>query len=79
MTANAMKGDRERCLEAGMDGYLAKPIRANDLYAMVEAFTPAAAPPEEARPRPGCLDGVLDWEAAVQPCRRPLRPVDGRW
>ncbi|TEU00535.1 MAG: response regulator [Anaerolineales bacterium] len=36
MTAHAMKGDRERCLEAGMDGYIAKPIRAKDLYETVE-------------------------------------------
>jgi HPt (histidine-containing phosphotransfer) domain-containing protein len=66
MTANAMKGDRERCLGAGMDGYLAKPIRAKDLYATVEAVTPTAAPPEEAPATAEAPDGVLDWEAAVQ-------------
>jgi CheY-like chemotaxis protein len=33
MTANAMDGDRERCLEAGMDGYIAKPIRSEELVA----------------------------------------------
>ncbi len=38
MTANAMKGDRERCIEAGMDGYLSKPIDANELFAAVESI-----------------------------------------
>jgi CheY-like chemotaxis protein len=35
-SAYAMKGDRERCLAAGMDGYLAKPIQAKELYEVIE-------------------------------------------
>jgi PAS domain S-box-containing protein len=39
MTAHAMAGDRERCLENGMDGYLAKPVKSHDLFETIDCFT----------------------------------------
>lgn len=38
MTANAMSGDRERCLEAGMDDYLAKPVSVSDIRGVLERW-----------------------------------------
>jgi CheY-like chemotaxis protein len=43
VTAHAMKGDRERCLASGMDGYIAKPIQARELFAEIERLLSVSA------------------------------------
>jgi CheY-like chemotaxis protein len=45
LTAHALQGDRERCLAAGMDEYLTKPLRFEHLQAMLEKIQPAWVPP----------------------------------
>ena len=57
MTAHAMKGDRERCIEAGMDAYISKPIKPQELYEVIESAVPDVVEAEpdtlaEARLRP---------------------------
>jgi CheY-like chemotaxis protein len=44
MTAHSMKGDREDCLAAGMDGYISKPIKYDDLFTAIEQVACALKP-----------------------------------
>ena len=71
MTAHALKGDRELCLAAGMDEYIAKPIRAHALFDVIEAVVPPAAPAPASQQ-------VIDWAetlAGFQGDRRLLRTL----
>jgi DNA-binding response OmpR family regulator len=43
MTAHALKGDRDRCLAAGMDSYVSKPLRPQELFEVLEVLVPTAA------------------------------------
>ena len=68
MTAHAIKGDRERCLEAGMDEYISKPIDSDKLFDAIEKLTKASGNP----------DGTEDLSPAIEK-EALLKAFDGDW
>jgi two-component system sensor histidine kinase/response regulator len=60
LTARSRKEDRERCLAAGMDDYLAKPLRSADLFAAIERVVSADEIPRLTEPAVGNGPGLLD-------------------
>jgi signal transduction histidine kinase/HPt (histidine-containing phosphotransfer) domain-containing protein/BarA-like signal transduction histidine kinase len=79
MTGNALVGDREKCLEAGMDDYISKPVRVAELQAALERWAPASVrKPDTAifvRPKTIPAETLLD--QAVLADLRAMPPSDG--
>jgi PAS domain S-box-containing protein len=78
MTASAMKGDQERCLAAGMDAYVSKPMSANDLITIVErlgAKTPEARAGQVREDRSSAPGDVLNRIDSQHPAPAPAANV----
>jgi two-component system, sensor histidine kinase and response regulator len=62
MTAHAMKGDRDRCLQAGMDGYITKPVRFSDIEETLSGLE--SLPTTVAKPKPKPAGEAASWNKA---------------
>src|SRR5213078_3250153 len=64
MTGNALLGDREKCLQAGMDDYISKPVRIAELQSALEKWAPGRSRKSDtsfaARPKPVSHENLLD-------------------
>jgi HPt (histidine-containing phosphotransfer) domain-containing protein len=63
LTAGAMRADRERCLSAGMDDYVAKPMSPEQLEAVLQRWVPTPGTPAAALVAPAAtvVEGPIDW------------------
>ncbi|WP_437227091.1 response regulator [Planctomicrobium sp. SH661] len=76
MTAEAMKGDRQRCLDAGMDDYISKPILSSELFEIITRWIPKETPSKADPLSPSdtsvshseeeTADRMVDWNLANQ-------------
>ncbi len=68
LTAHAMKNDRERCLQAGMDGYLSKPIRSAELFAAVDRVLAGRRGPGPPGLSPPGHEEIVDPDTLLSAC-----------
>lgn len=76
MTASAIRGDREKCLEAGMNNYLAKPVRADTLKQMLESYLhqPSKSMPNLQAEADSLVNTVVSEEEDAVAKKAPRRP-----
>ena len=76
LTANAIKGDRERCLDAGMDDYLSKPVRIEEVSAVLATYLKPAVPQESGNSPAGSIDCQDSDQVSAVAESEELLPID---